>query len=346
MMFYGDNKINRLFHGEDEIKFVMNVGNPIYTRQSGVVWTPSFIPEEEHEFVPDEHHPVDPLFDEYYNWTLYLRVDTQDGDKITFPQGGTEPIYYVGNLYPMCIYDYYNQDWQSHTGLFDDTYRLRLSQTIQYTSSITSKDIEIVNPSGSLLPITSKIEGVANGAWSYSERNGIQSNGNEFLTEIYLGDYTELSEIGNRAFYNSTNLKNIRLPYCLSMISNNAFEGCTSLKIADVRNCSSLLEIKTKAFMGCTSLEKVIISRPTRICYDAFDGCSSLNKIVLLAETPPLVYNLNGDQDHIGKFLNIPEDVVICVPPKSVTLYRNIGQWSNYEIRGYVEDDFTWTYEQ
>lgn len=346
MIFYGNQQVNDIYYGNLKLKKVFNDGNQI--------WKPTFEADEEAQFVPDEHHPVDPLFTDYYSWSIYLRTDAHTGDKVKFPYPGTDPIY-VGpgaEGYPMVVYDFYNQDWEEHTDFNDDTYRLGKDQTVEYGETISQYDIEILNPNGSLFPVSPKIEGVGNGAWSISYRNGAWSDGNQLLTELYIGDYAADwgysggFKLGHHAFYNSPNLKNIRLPEPLELINQYCFAGCPSLRTADLRNCSNLKNIEKEAFANCTSLEKIILPRPERISNSMLDGCSSLQKVVLLAEEPPIMYNDISDEVGLTRFVNVPYNIEICVNPASVQKYKAAPRWSYYQIRSYIADDFDWAYVQ
>lgn len=344
MIFYGNKRVDNIYYGNIKLKRVFNSGSSIFRRLGNEVWKPTFEADEEEQFIPDEHHPVDPLFEEYYGFSIYLRVNAEPGDKVEFPQDGTWPVSIMGDVYPMVVYDYYGQDWQSHTGLWDDTYRLSKTQTIEYGTSITQMDIEVLNPGDSLLPVATWIGGIGSSSWSRSYHNGTWSNANELLTEVYIGDFTELLEIEGNAFKDNMNLKNIRLNRWLYRIAHNAFNGCQSLLVADLRNCEGLKTIERMSFANCTSLEKIILPRPEQISNSMLDGCSSLQKIILLAEEPPIMYNDVDGEVGLTRFVNVPDDVEICVNPASVKKYKEAPRWSYYKIRSYNEDDFKWNY--
>lgn len=339
MVFHENTPIDRIYYGSNEVMKV------VYNGQE--VWTPTEYPSEEAQFEPDEHHPVDPLFDDYYGWSIYLRVDAHNGEKVKFPYGGTSPAQIMGDVYPMVVYDFYGQDWESHTGFWDDTYRLSKDQVVEYGSSIPQDCVEVLNanPQRSLLPATPKIEGVGPAGWSISYSNGVWNDGNKLLTELYIGDYAADFgfELGHHAFYNSTNLKNIRLPRTLDIIDHDCFSGCSSLKIADLRNCEYLTAISHHAFENCSSLEKVILPRLSEIHCTAFKGCSNLQKIVLLAETPPEIV-LDQDGSAYG-FEGVSNDLLVKVKPDAVRAYRSSERWNVYDIQPYTEEDFVWIYE-
>lgn len=335
MIAFGNKTVDDIFYGDVPISCVYKGNN--------LIWTPTEEPSEEGQFIPDEHHPVDPMFDDYYGWTIYLKINAENGDKVKFPQGGTYPLILPsGTIYPMVIYDFYNQGWEQHTDLFDNTFRLSKEQVVEYGQQINQYDIEILNPSDSLMPVCEKIGGIGSTSWSVSYRNGVWSNGNELLSELYIGDFTDLTEIDTHAFKDNTNLKNIRLNSWLWRIAFSAFDGCSSLKIADLRNCSALNSIENKAFANCTSLEKIILPRVGSVYKNFLQGCTSLQRIVLLAENVPDVIDDNTSDTH---FTGIPRDVVVCVPNASLQAYKLHPVWGTYDVRPYIEDDFVWEYQ-
>lgn len=94
-----------------------------------------------------------------------------------------------------------------------------------------------------------------------------------------------VTSIGARAFQNCVNLKKI----CfisenanaianseLTIIYNNAFSGCSSLKTVDLSNCK-VITVDKRAFAGCTALTEVVKMTAIGTAYDAaFSGCTSL----------------------------------------------------------------------
>ncbi len=95
-----------------------------------------------------------------------------------------------------------------------------------------------------------------------------------------------IETIGEGAFENCTALKNVEvLPYnnnvnddakdSLVEICSRAFKGCTSLD--DFVSPSNLRVIESEAFAGCTSLKRVVIYENVEmIADDAFENCTDL----------------------------------------------------------------------
>lgn len=113
----------------------------------------------------------------------------------------------------------------------------------------------------------------------------------------------DVTDIGEKAFYECTSLTSITIPSSVKNIERESFEGCTSLtsiKLPDnieefgyalFCGCSSLKSVKLPsslkyisdaAFAQCTSLTSIEI--PDSVLYigdSAFDGCSSLKSVKL-----------------------------------------------------------------
>ena len=66
---------------------------------------------------------------------------------------------------------------------------------------------------------------------------------------------TQITEIGNSAFYGCTSLESITLPEGLTTIGNNAFTNCTSLETVTLPR--TVTEIASSAFWGCTNLTSI-----------------------------------------------------------------------------------------
>lgn len=136
---------------------------------------------------------------------------------------------------------------------------------------------------------------LASGAQVAWMQAGGTSRGNDALTELYIGDFTELLEIGEYAFAWSHYLKNIRLNNFLTSIRDYAFYECTSLKTADLRNCTSLNYVYYHAFGGCTALEKIILPKNLiSIAIQTFEGSTRLGKIVSMNYDPPRIFGGGG----------------------------------------------------
>lgn len=98
------------------------------------------------------------------------------------------------------------------------------------------------------------------------------------IKTIIFSDSVE--EIGKAAFQFCEGLKNIELPKGLNSIGEEAFSNC--IRISSVVIPEGVTEIGKCAFENCTGLESVVIPEGvTEIKYGTFNGCSHLLKITL-----------------------------------------------------------------
>lgn len=87
--------------------------------------------------------------------------------------------------------------------------------------------------------------------------------------------------IGDRVFYNCTNLENITIPETVKTIGFHAFDNC--VKIKDIKLPDNLEVIQTGAFYNCISLKKIEIPKGVSAVYTkVFSDCRSLEDIVFL----------------------------------------------------------------
>ena len=99
----------------------------------------------------------------------------------------------------------------------------------------------------------------------------------------------KITFIGNYAFSECRNLKNVHIASSVTSIGEYAFEDCSSLKSATIP--SSVTSIGDKAFEGCRSLTSINIpSSVTSIGKAAFYRCSSLKSITI----PSSVTSIGG----------------------------------------------------
>ena len=91
-------------------------------------------------------------------------------------------------------------------------------------------------------------------------------------------DINKIKNIGHRAFYDCSSLKNILIPDSVESIGDDAFNGCTSL--ISILIPDSVESIGDDAFNGCTSLTSISIPNSVkRIENRAFAFCLSLASI-------------------------------------------------------------------
>ena len=121
-----------------------------------------------------------------------------------------------------------------------------------------------------------------------------------------LNDRT-VTQIGNSAFANQTQISTITIPASVTSIGSNSFENCTSLTIVTLSN--NLTSIGSYAFKKCTSLSNISIPNSvTSIGSEAFRNCPNLTNITI----PPNVTSIadNTFKDCTGLIsVSIPNNV-------------------------------------
>lgn len=89
-----------------------------------------------------------------------------------------------------------------------------------------------------------------------------------------------VTEIGQYAFSNCSNLTSVTIPSSVTSIGDTAFSGCTSLPGITIP--TGVTSIGTNAFSNCSSLASVSLPNSvTSIGSGAFSGCSSLTRITI-----------------------------------------------------------------
>ena len=141
-----------------------------------------------------------------------------------------------------------------------------------------------------------KVDGIA---YRYIYINGsarsvyVTSGGDKNISHLnipsrvtYNGYTLRVTNIGDKAFENYTNIKSVTIGNHVTSIGDCAFSGCTGLTSVTIPN--SVTTIGTAAFSGCTGLTSVIIGNSitipnpvTTIGYAAFSDCPSLTSVTI-----------------------------------------------------------------
>ena len=99
----------------------------------------------------------------------------------------------------------------------------------------------------------------------------------------YLGIPSTLTDVGEAAFIDCNNIKNIFIPATLTRLSNSMFEGCSALEKVELASPDGSYKIKSigrQCFLGCELLKEVIISSSVEeIREGAFYKCVSLETV-------------------------------------------------------------------
>ena len=122
------------------------------------------------------------------------------------------------------------------------------------------------------------------------------------LSEVNFAEGGALTEIGNWAFYNCHELKNVVIPEGVTNVGYAAFYGCTYLK--EITLPSTLVAVADNGFALCEKLEKINVK----------------------AAIPPVV--------DARTFENVDRMIPVVVPTESVAAYRSAPVWQEFNIQG------------
>ena len=136
---------------------------------------------------------------------------------------------------------------------------------------------------------------------------------------------TSVTSIGDRAFYQCTNLTTGTIPASVTSIGYRAFFECKGL--TSITFPASGTSIGNEAFMGCDNLESVTFpvgSQLTSIGDFAFGGTMNNSKL-----TSVIIPVASLDTYGENAFANNPTELKIYVPAASLETYKT--NWSAYE---------------
>ena len=89
-----------------------------------------------------------------------------------------------------------------------------------------------------------------------------------------------VTEIGEGAFSNCSELKNVIIPDTVTVIRKSAFYNCSGLTLLNLPD--TITEIEEHAFEQCTGLTEVVIPPGIKtLSFDLFEKCTNLKKVVL-----------------------------------------------------------------
>lgn len=125
------------------------------------------------------------------------------------------------------------------------------------------------------------------------------------------------------AFGSCRNIKRIDIPKSVTIIGENAFQGCTNLETVSFGQNSKLQTISDGAFARCTSLKEIEIPASITVLYlSAFSECDNLKTIICHATLPPRLNNASA---------TVPENCVLYVPNEAISLYREATNWNRFK---------------
>ena len=163
---------------------------------------------------------------------------------------------------------------------------------ITFVVSCSEEPLEYFN-------ISSAVEGDYTYSVAYNQATILKYNGSGTSITIpsTLDDFSVIG-IGDRAFYNCTDLTSIIIPNSVTRIGDSVFGECSNLETVIIGN--SVTSIVEFTFGNCTSLNSVTIGNAvTSIDSDAFYNCNSITKISCYYEAvdKPAGWNVGWDSN-------------------------------------------------
>lgn len=105
--------------------------------------------------------------------------------------------------------------------------------------------------------------------------------------DITVNAGTSITEIGEYAFQNSTNLHNAYINGAVGTVKKGAFQGCVAFNQFVVAQTGNISVIENEAFMNCSNLHTVTLrGTVSSIGTNAFSNCSNMNDLVIESTTP------------------------------------------------------------
>ena len=249
---------------------------------------------------------------------MYITDDGKTRIYIHLEEGRTSPVLGI------CPNGTVDIDWGD--GTTHDTLTGSSTSTAVYTSAhnYAAPGDYVIQ-----LTVTGSMGFGSNGLLVYTS----ESDNRDFvyrnaIRKVELG--SDVTSIGDRAFYSCYNLSSITIPDGVTSIGNEAFGGCYSLSSITIPD--GVTSIGNSAFGACYNLSSITIpDSVTSIGVQAFYNCYGLAHIYFLPTTPPSVSNSNA-------FSNIPTDCVIHVPVGSLSAYTSATNYPSSSTYTYVED--------
>lgn len=143
-----------------------------------------------------------------------------------------------------------------------------------------------------------------------------------------VGFNAPITQFGGSMFNGIKALTGVTFPESVTgAIGDRCFYNCTNL--TDITITERITEIKASAFAGCSSLTSITIPKSvTKIGYYAFQNCTSLAEVYCMPTTPP---TLSTYTDDTYVFDNNAIGRMIYVPEGSVDAYRSADVWKYYQ---------------
>ena len=142
------------------------------------------------------------------------------------------------------------------------------------------------------------------------------------LTSVNIAN--SITYIGESAFVDCVSLANVTIGTGVTTISTSAFHGCTNLTNIEIPD--NVLSIGGFSFCGCTKLKSITLGKKvSTITSYAFHGCTGLTDVTSLNTTPPYC----GDNAFYDVVVS---NVTLTVPSESLSLYKSTAPWKNFKF--------------
>lgn len=216
-------------------------------------------------------------------------------------------------------------------------------RSLKVTGSINSYDIMIIrNKMPNLNVLDLSDASIVYNTYEYLSYNTHSSE----LANLHSND----NEIGNRMFYELTNLTEVKLPRNITKVGYQAFLGCSNLTSVTIYN--GLKYIDMDAFNGCDIRSVVIPEGVTVIMNSAFSGNTNLSTVTF-PSTLEEIKNAGFAQTAIEN-LNFPVGLKIigsfafsnCTKLRDVRLPSTVTKIESNAFGGtYLTDIYLYTIE-
>ncbi|MBO5855863.1 MAG: leucine-rich repeat protein [Alistipes sp.] len=190
-----------------------------------------------------------------------------------------------------------------------------------FGASITSNEWDETTGNG-VIKFDGKVTKIGKSAFYVSIFNEGNLTG-KYLTNIIIPN--SVTEIGEAAFFNCSNLRSIVIPDNVTSIGNDAFAYCSHLESASISNSVNTLKSQIFRYSGLTSI--TIPSSVTSMERNVFYECRSLKSVYCKSTTPPEAYT--GGYSWQAFDYNAT-DRKIYVPKGCKKAYQSATGWYSY----------------
>lgn len=164
---------------------------------------------------------------------------------------------------------------------------------------------------------------------------GAQFYCNRELTETHLPDKSTL--VPDDIFSGCISLKHTNIPSCAVSIGEFAFDDTA---ITEITFPETLVSIEQDAFQGCNKLNTVVLPSSLKSIGDrTFALCTSLKSIWCKATVPPEYIPASGYESDRTLFADVDPSIPVYVPTGTTQQYMTSPGW-NYMTNFIETDDF------